>query len=201
MFILRFPLSPGLFSSIGYVARGGRGAAPQLRSLVAEAVLADPVEWNEAVLGKEPAAYAAWITDRRRWGGAIELSILSARLGIEIAAFDVQTQRVDVYGQGKGHSRRVLTIYNGLHYDALAVAAGPGAPEGADVLAVPTEGPRTEEVMAGAARLVARAHAARQFTDTASFTLRCGTCKIGLRGEKEAVAHAQTTGHTNFTEY
>ncbi len=164
-------------------------------------MLSDPIEWNEVVLGKDPAAYAAWITDRRRWGGAIELSILSRRLGVEIAAFDVQTKRVDVYGQGEGYSKRVLTIYNGLHYDALAVAAAPGAPESRDVVAVPSAGARTEEVMAGAARLVARAHAARQFTDTANFTLRCGTCKVGLQGEKEAVEHATATGHTNFTEY
>ena len=55
--------------------------------------------------------------------------------------------------------------------------------------------------MAGAAQLVARAHQARQFTDTASFTLRCGVCQIGLKGEKEAVEHAKSTGHTNFAEY
>jgi ubiquitin thioesterase OTU1 len=45
------------------------------------------------------------------------------------------------------------------------------------------------------------AHAARAFTDTASFTLRCGACQLGLKGEKEAVEHAKATGHSNFTEY
>lgn len=53
----------------------------------------------------------------------------------------------------------------------------------------------------GAARLTAGCHAARQFTDTASFTLRCGVCALGLVGEKEAVEHAKATGHQNFTEY
>ena len=55
--------------------------------------------------------------------------------------------------------------------------------------------------MAGAARLVELAHQARQFTDTANFTLRCGACQIGLRGEKEAVEHATRTGHTNFSVF
>ena len=46
-----------------------------------------------------------------------------------------------------------------------------------------------------------QAHEARQFTDTANFTLRCGVCQIGVRGEKEAVEHAKATGHQRFGEY
>uniref|UniRef100_A0A7N2M8F0 OTU1-like C-terminal C2H2-type zinc finger domain-containing protein n=1 Tax=Quercus lobata TaxID=97700 RepID=A0A7N2M8F0_QUELO len=41
----------------------------------------------------------------------------------------------------------------------------------------------------------------RRFTDTANFTLRCGVCQIGVIGQKEAVEHAQATGHVNFQEY
>lgn len=53
----------------------------------------------------------------------------------------------------------------------------------------------------GAKQLATKAQTARAFTDTANFTLRCGVCQIGLKGEKEAVEHAKTTGHTNFSEY
>jgi ubiquitin thioesterase OTU1 len=190
-----------LFSAVGYVAKGGRSAASSLRSIVAQEVLADPFEWSEVVLGKDPTEYAAWITDTRRWGGAIELSILSKYLKKEIAAFDIQTERVDIYGQGEGYSERVMLVYDGLHYDALAVAAGVGTSESRDVVSMNIKNAKMEAVMAGAARLVAKAHASRQFTDTANFTLRCGVCKIGLKGEKEAVMHAQSTGHQNFTEY
>ena len=42
--------------------------------------------------------------------------------GREIAAHDIQTKRCDVYGQGEGHRERVMLIYDGLHYDALAIA-------------------------------------------------------------------------------
>ena len=42
--------------------------------------------------------------------------------GREIAAYDIQTKRCDVYGQDEGHSERVMLVYDGLHYDALAVA-------------------------------------------------------------------------------
>ena len=194
-----------LFSAVGYVSRGTRSAASSLRSIVATAVLADPIEWNEAVLGKDPEEYATWIQDPRRWGGAIELSILSKHLRKEVAAFDIQTQRVDVYGHGEGYTERVMVVYDGLHYDALAVAASPGAPESKDVTSLrvcdPGERGTVERVMEGARRLVAAAHASRQFTDTANFTLRCSVCRIGLRGEKEAMSHAQSSGHSQFEEY
>ncbi|EFN51272.1 hypothetical protein CHLNCDRAFT_28255 [Chlorella variabilis] len=190
-----------LFNAVGYVTERSRKLAPRLRQVIADAVLADPFEWNEAVLGKEPAEYCRWIKDPNKWGGAIELSILSRHLGREIAAFDIQTTRVDIYGQGSGYSERVMLIYDGLHYDALAVAAFEGAPEQLDVTVIPTSGTRTEMVMQGAKQLATKAQTARAFTDTANFTLRCGVCQIGLKGEKEAVEHAKTTGHTNFSEY
>jgi hypothetical protein len=54
-----------------------------------------------------------WLQDPSKWGGAIELSILSQHLRREIAAFDIQTTRVDIYGQGAGYSERVMVIYDG----------------------------------------------------------------------------------------
>ena len=41
---------------------------------------------------------------------------------------------------------------------------------------------------------------ARQFTDTANFTLRCLTCGQRLVGQKDAQAHAELTKHTSFGE-
>lgn len=57
------------------------------------------------------------------------------------------------------------------------------------------------DAMEAARALVAKAHAARQYTDTASFTLRCGVCYVGVKGEAEAVQHAKETGHQSFQEY
>jgi ubiquitin thioesterase OTU1 len=45
--------------------------------MIADAVRSDPFQYSEAVLGKEPGQYAEWIQERKHWGGAIELSILS----------------------------------------------------------------------------------------------------------------------------
>jgi hypothetical protein len=40
-----------------------------------------------------------------------------------------------------------MVIYDGLHYDALAIAAYEGAPEALDVTVIPSSGPRTDMVM------------------------------------------------------
>lgn len=190
-----------LFSSIGYCVGQGRMAAADMRSLVAQAVIADPISWNEAILGKDPAEYAAWILDSSKWGGAIELTILSQQLAVEISAFDVQTQRVDTYGEGNGYGKRILVIYDGLHYDALALAAYEGAPERLDETMFDVGDVQLELVLQAASSLVCRYHDLRQFTDTSKFLLRCGVCQIGLTGEAEAMKHAQATGHQSFTEY
>jgi len=103
-----------LFSSIAYVMGRGRCGAAEMRSLVAEAIVSDPVQWNEVVLGRDPSEYAAWILDMSKWGGSIELSIFSQQLAVEISAFDVQTQRVDTYGENQGYSHRVIVVYDGM---------------------------------------------------------------------------------------
>lgn len=56
-------------------------------------------------------------------GSALRLRLTCCRhFAREIAAYDIQTKRCDVYGQGEGYRERVMLIYDGLHYDALAVA-------------------------------------------------------------------------------
>eukprot|EP00741_Cyanophora_paradoxa_P024699 tig00000282_g23843.t1 len=123
-----------LFSSVGYVLEGHDVTkAPQLRRLIANAVGADPEEYNEAVLGKTNAEYQKWILSPNSWGGAIELSILSRHYRTEIAAFDlISGTRVDLYGEGAGYNQRVMLLYDGIHYDALALAPFPDAPTFAD---------------------------------------------------------------------
>ncbi|MEW5306650.1 MAG: hypothetical protein WDW36_009102 [Sanguina aurantia] len=190
-----------LFNAVGYVMEHTRSRAAALRGVIADAVSADPDTYNEGVLAKPNVEYCQWITQKDKWGGAIELSILAAHYGRQIAAYDIQTMRCDVYGQDAGYTEQVMLLYDGLHYDALAVSAFEGAPETFDVTIFEPESTLGRAIAAGAQALVAAAHGARQFTNTHSFTLRCGACQIGLKGEAEAVEHAKSTGHTNFAEY
>ncbi|KAK4479473.1 hypothetical protein RD792_014987 [Penstemon davidsonii] len=88
--------------------------------VIAATVLSDPETYSEAFLGKANEEYCAWILNPEKWGGAIELAILAEYYGREIAAYDIQTTRCDLYGQDKNFEERVMLIYDGLHYDALA---------------------------------------------------------------------------------
>ncbi|CAN1339712.1 OVARIAN TUMOR DOMAIN-containing deubiquitinating enzyme 2 [Linum perenne] len=118
-----------LFNAVGYVMDHNKNKAPELRQVIATTVARDPVKYNEAFLGKPNQEYCAWILNSEKWGGAIELSILADHYGREIAAYDIQTTRCDLYGQDKKYSERVMLIYDGLHYDALAMSPFEEAPD------------------------------------------------------------------------
>lgn len=199
-----------LFAAVGLLVRGTRDVAPDLRGVVADAVLADPATFTAAVLEKEPPDYATWVRRPTSWGGAIELSILAAWAGVELAAGDIATRRVDTYGSGRGYARVGFLLYDGLHYDAACVTragprarsgAGPVGEEAGDERTLAVGSPTADAADAAFEALLAGFHAARAFTDTARFTLRCGVCGAGVAGEKEAVVHARETGHANFQEY
>jgi len=189
-----------LFNALAYVWAGARADGAPLRAAVAASIRKDPVTFNEGFLGKSPEAYCRWILDPDRWGGAIELFALAAHLGVEIAAYDATSNREDVYGQGQGHAHLVMLVYDGIHYDALAVAPRAGAPERDDTTRFAV-GPEAERARQLAAAYCAKLHAERRFTNTASFTLRCAVCRLGLIGEREATEHARATGHAKFEEY
>ncbi|KAL5735937.1 hypothetical protein ACOSQ2_030725 [Xanthoceras sorbifolium] len=124
--------------------------------------------------------------------GAIELAILADYYGREIAAYDIQTSRSDLCGQEKKYSERVMLIYDGLHYDALAMSPFDGAPEEFDQTIFPVRSDRTIGPAEGLAlNLVKEQQRKRSYTDTSNFTLRCGVCQIGVIG----------TSHVNFQEY
>ncbi|XP_010675713.2 OVARIAN TUMOR DOMAIN-containing deubiquitinating enzyme 2 isoform X1 [Beta vulgaris subsp. vulgaris] len=190
-----------LFNAVGYVMDHDKQKASELRQVIAATVCSDPVKYSEAFLGKPNEAYCSWILDSEKWGGAIELSILADYYGREIAAYDIQTNRCDLYGQDRNFSERVMLLYDGLHYDALAMSPSEGAPEEFDQTVFSVRNDRTIGIEGLAQNFVKSQHRQRKFTDTGNFTLRCGVCQIGVKGQKEAMEHAKTTGHVNFQEY
>ena len=47
------------------------------RRVIADTVAGNPEQYTEGFLGKPNGAYCKWIQDKEKWGGAIELAILS----------------------------------------------------------------------------------------------------------------------------
>ncbi|KAJ8378377.1 hypothetical protein AAFF_G00243350 [Aldrovandia affinis] len=187
-----------LFTSVFYVVEGGvydPSCAPEMRGLIGQIVASDPVSYSEAVLGKSNKDYCAWIRRNDTWGGAIEVSVLSKFYQCEICVVDTQTVRVDRFGEDAGQRRRVLLIYDGIHYDPLQREV-----PGSDAPPQTIFSTADDVVLAQALELADEARQKRQFTDVNRFALRCLVCQTGLVGQVEAREHAKETGHTNFGE-
>lgn len=70
--------------------------APQkLRQMMAAYIQEHPEVYTEAVLGSSPDVYCVGILDPDRWGGGIELSILSTIFDVQISTFDVQVSSTE----------------------------------------------------------------------------------------------------------
>lgn len=191
-----------LFRALAYVLRpllGSQVDVAAMRDVIATAVSQDPEHYSEAFLGKSNGEYQRWIRQPNTWGGAVELAVLSKHFAVQIASFDVRSQRMDCYGGGAqpAYSTRVYLLYDGIHYDPLALSPMPGADEGFDETVFSADDGQSEQM---ARALAAEAHEKRQYTDTANFTLQCGQCSAKLRGEQEALEHAKSTGHSQFSE-
>nr|XP_020633577.1 ubiquitin thioesterase OTU1 isoform X3 [Pogona vitticeps] len=187
-----------LFTSVYYVVEGGvydPGCAPEMRNLIAQIVASDPESYSEAVLGKTNQEYCEWIRREDTWGGAIEVSILSKFYQCEICVVDTQTVRIDRFGEDAGYAKRVLLIYDGIHYDPLEHKI-----PNSDIPPQTVFSTSDDVVLAQALELADEARRKRQFTDVNRFTLRCVVCQKGLTGQTEAREHAKETGHTNFGE-
>ncbi|POY70223.1 hypothetical protein BMF94_6806 [Rhodotorula taiwanensis] len=196
-----------LFRAVGLVlASQDPDASASLRRVVADTIQGDADSYPEVVLGRPPAEYISTIRRPTSWGGAIELSILAKHFQTEIWSIDVQTGRVDRFGQDAGYETFVLLVYSGIHYDALTLSFVP--PEPSPSFPPPnlefdtTVFPRSDEhLLAAAQKLVGDLRKEHAYTDTATFALQCGVCRQALTGEKEARKHAEATGHTSFAEY
>ncbi|KAF8682241.1 OTU protein [Rhizoctonia solani] len=187
-----------LFSSVAIVFGQDITAARKMRSVVVDVIKNDPEAYPDVVLGQSRESYMAAISKDSTWGGAIELSIFSDYFRTEIDSYDVETGRCDRFGEGKYDNRCVL-IYSGIHYDAVSLAPTRDAPPDFHTTVFPVDG--SDNISQAASKLASQLRASRKFTNTSTFDLKCEICGQGLKGEKEARAHAAQTGHTSFGEY
>ncbi|KAK3813257.1 MAG: hypothetical protein J3Q66DRAFT_347765 [Benniella sp.] len=188
-----------LFNAIAYTLDPSmKNNVKGLRQIVADAVETNPEAYTDVVLGRSRNEYCDWIRKENSWGGAIELAIFSEHYKVEIDSIDVSTNRVDRFGEGQ-YSQRVLLMYSGIHYDALALTPGLDIPAECDQTQF--DATSSEAIIAAGVQLAARLKKAHKYTDIATFTIRCSICKAGFKGEKDARQHAQETTHTSFEEY
>jgi ubiquitin thioesterase OTU1 len=189
-----------LFNSIGMLMEGAHSVdlMNQLRQIVASVILSDTEnKYDEAFLGSKKEVYAEHMLKPDVWGGGIELSILAEYYNVEIAALDVETCHQYLFGTGDTQasykSRRIYTVYSGVHYDALVDTVN-----GKHKYIFDATDTEAEKRALLAVRLLQKEGA---FTNVHNFTLRCSICKTGFQGAAEAQAHAKETSHQQFEEY
>jgi len=161
-----------------------------MREIISNVVSQDAVKYSEAILGRSNPAYCAWIQGRDAWGGAIEVQILAEYFQVEIGVVDIMSGSITVFGEGASFPQRMYLLYDGIHYDSLQ--------RGSDSAAVFPPG--DSQVREAAKAAADSARAAHQFTNTTGFTLKCLVCGLRMKGEKEALQHANQSKHTNFSE-
>ncbi|TFK83502.1 OTU-domain-containing protein [Polyporus arcularius HHB13444] len=191
-----------MFSSIALIFEQDMSKAQEIRKIVADAIRKDPVKWDESILGMPREQYIQTILKPSAWGGAIELAILAQHYNTEIASVDVETGRIDHFTPPPetDSGNRAIVIYSGIHYDATSVAPMLDAPDEFHQTIL-TKGKEDDEMLQAAKKLADALRAKRAYTNTATFELKCEICGQGLKGEKEARAHASETGHVEFGEY
>ena len=169
----------------------------ELRSLVAQAIQADPDRFNEAILQRKPDEYCQWISYSDSWGGGIELSILSQEFDIEICSINVQDLRVDRFNEGR--PKRCILVYSGIHYDTVAFV-----PSGSSTYDTEHDvklfDSSDDTLLEAARQLCAELRKKHYYTDTQKFSIKCNLCDWKGSGEKGAVQHAEQTGHSDFGE-
>lgn len=179
-----------LFTSIGFVLTGkvDPEKSQDMRQIIASTVNADKQEYNEGILGRPNDEYCAWILQPESWGGAIEVSILSAYHGIEFDVVDITNAIINRFGEDKNYGMRAFLLFDGIHYDPLYLESTTGEPP---QTIFPIE---DNAVYMQAEQLAKEAKSSRQFTDVNRFTLRCIDCDCLLKGQVEAQQHAKRTG-------
>ncbi|KAI0688248.1 OTU-domain-containing protein [Cytidiella melzeri] len=193
-----------LFSSVALIFEQGISKASTVRKTVADEIRKDPETWSDVILGRARDDYISTILKPSSWGGAIELSILAKHYSTEIASVDVETGRIDKFNppSGSDSGNRCILVYSGIHYDAATIAPILDAPEDFHQTVIPREKDDDDDpVLQAAKKLADKLRSKRAYTNTSTFDLRCQICQKGLKGEKEARAHASETGHVQFGEY
>jgi len=175
-----------LFHGIGFLLDPSR-QPNSLRQLVANEVQSNPVQWDEATLGKPRAEYIAFIQDPLRWGGQVELNIFSSAYKTEIGVVEVQSGRCDIYGEGSGYTKRVYLLHSGLHFDAVKISGQ-----------TQVSSDSFSAAHAAVLQLAAEQRGAGNFVDQDTMRLRCKICGFIAEGDYAARSHAGGTGHKEF---
>lgn len=188
-----------LFSSIAYLI--DRVNFNESSKMIYRLMIADYINDNdidENMLGMTKQEYREKIIQPDTWGGAIELSIFSKIFNIQIASMDVQSSRVDIFGELEEYDRRIYVIYNGVHYDPLVMNLEDGSSSETDVTIFT---PEDYEKFVMFKEYVQSFKNSGDFVDLSNINnIKCEVCTEEFFDEESALKHGQEYDHWNFKQ-
>lgn len=186
-----------LFSSIGYLVDNKN--FNETTKLQYRQLLTNYIEDNNvdiAILGMSKEAYINNIQHPSTWGGAIELKLFSDMFQVEIASIDVQSNRVDIFGQDKNYPQRIFVLYNGVHYDPLVMAYTEDNVD--DITTFASDDSQTLIEFQNHVKVYKEAG---DFVDPKNMNqFECDQCKTLFESQMDAYDHANNYQHWNFNE-
>ena len=189
-----------LFNAFSYVynpLEHSENSAQNLRELIAKIISTNPTKYNNTLLEMSNYNYQKYITNPDKWGGALEISILSEHFKINICAFDIQALKKHNFGENKGYNEIVYLLYDGIHYDSLIMSLDKTLPFEFDITKFNNnDTPISEKFFT----LVYDLHVQGQYTNLNESKLVCIDCGSKFTGQNLAIKHAQETGHQNLSE-
>ena len=186
-----------LFSSIGYLIDNKNFSETtklQYRQLLVNYL--EDTEIDNSIFEIPKKDYIENIQNPSTWGGAIELKLFSDMFQVEIASIDVQSNRVDIFGQDKNYPQRIFVLYNGVHYDPLVMAYTEDSKD--DITTFASD---DNETLIALQQYVKVFNEAGDFVDLSNMNqFECDQCKTMFENQEEAYNHAQNYQHWNFNE-
>lgn len=201
-----------IFNALAYCMFGPNAYKPdgqcppsKLRKIVADNISANPLQYDELVLGRPVDKYIEWIQTKNAWGGAIELAILAKHFQIKINCIDIELGSIirfqDESEEAIQAKTSIYLVYLGVHYDVVAVNKILSKDQLPDDLCKFECGSELElTVEYGVHQLCKNLQTQNYTTNTTTFRVRCLECYEILIGETGASRHANETGHYRFGE-
>ena len=188
-----------LFSSIAYLTdknNFNETSSGNHRMMVVEYLQNN--EFDDFLLDSPKHIYINEIADPSKWGGGIEIKIFTEILKLEIGVVDVQTNRIDIFGQDQNYTSRIYLLYNGIHYDPLVLNFDESSEPDTDVTIFDSE---DESIANKFKALIQMIHQKGDFIDLSKLhSLECTDCKVKFLNQETATTHANKSSHWNFKQ-
>jgi ubiquitin thioesterase OTU1 len=190
-----------LFSTISYLI--DKENFNESSSLIYRLTIVDYIKENTKItndlLGMDKEEYISKIENPSCWGGAIELKIFSDILETQIASIDIQSGRIDIFGETKDFTKRIYVLYNGIHYDPLVMnSIGNEENLNSDITIFE---PEDYDKLIKFKDLAEKLKSDGKFVDLNNINnYKCCSCNEQFSEEADVYIHAQNNNHWKFDE-